>query len=133
MWKRPGASCEGASTRNGSLLLSRARGDPLLAEGASILFSVLKAEKLNLIPKDFLVGPPTLVIPGLPIESKQDVDPHLLDGVSLGKTPDGLVSVGAQVWCSAAAPMAEQLAGSRVASTTISRQVDGKRARDRGT
>ena len=56
-----------------------------------------------------MVGPPTLVIPGLPIESEQDVDPHLLDGVWLGKTPDGLVSVGAQVWYSAAAPMVEQL------------------------
>ena len=56
-----------------------------------------------------MVGPPTLVIPGLPIESKRIIDPHLLDGVWLGKTTDGLVSVGAQVWYSAAAPMIDQL------------------------
>ena len=89
-----------------------AGAEKYLSDGGSLdSLSVLRAEELNLIPKDSLVGPPTLVIPGLPIESKQDVDPHLLDGVWLGKTPDGLVSVGAQVWYSAAAPMVEQLRG----------------------
>ena len=92
-----------------------AGAEKYLSGGGSLdSLSVLKAEKLNLIPKDSLVGPPTLVIPGLPIESKRNIDPHLLDGVWLGKTPDGLVSVGAQVWYSAAAPMVEQLR--RVAS-----------------
>jgi len=94
----------------GRLVTLVAGAEKFLADGGSLdSLSVLKAEELNLIPKGALVGPPTLVIPGLPVESKQNVDPHLLDGVWLGKTSDGLVSVGAQLWYSAAAPMVEQL------------------------
>jgi len=83
-----------------------------LSEGGNLdSLSVLAAEKLNLIPEDSLVGPAILEIPGLPIELNQNADPHLLDGVWLGKTPDGLVSVGEEVWYSAVAPMVEQLHG----------------------
>jgi hypothetical protein len=73
--------------------------------------SVLSAEKLNLIPQDLLVGPSILEIPGLPTESNPKTDPHLMDGLWLGKTPDGLVSVGEEVWYSTVAPMVEQLHG----------------------
>jgi hypothetical protein len=94
----------------GRLVTLVAGAEKYLSDGGSLdSLSVLKAEQLNLIPKAALVGPPTLIIPGLPIESKRNIDPHLLDGVWLGKTPDGLVSVGAQVWYSAASPMVEQL------------------------
>jgi hypothetical protein len=83
-----------------------------LSDGGNLdSLSVLGAEKLNLIREDSLVGPPLLEIPGLPIESNPKTDPRLLDGVWLGKTPDGLVSVGEQVWYSAIAPMVEQLHG----------------------
>ena len=86
--------------------------DKYLSEGGNLdSLSVLSAEKLNLIPQDLLVGPPILEIPGLPIESNPKTDPHFMDGLWLGKTPDGLVSVGAEVWYSAVAPMVEQLHG----------------------
>ena len=86
--------------------------DKYLSEGENLdSLSVLSAEKLNLIPQDLLVGPPILEIPGLPIESNPKTDPHFMDGLWLGKTPDGLVSVGAEVWYSAVAPMVEQLHG----------------------
>ena len=86
--------------------------DKYLSEGGNLdSLSVLSAEKLNLIPEDLLVGPPILEIPGLPIESNPKTDPHLMDGLWLGKTPDGLVSVGAEVWYSAVAPMVKQLHG----------------------
>ena len=45
------------------------------------------------------------------MESNPKTDPHLMDGLWLGKTPDGLVSVGEEVWYSAVAPMVEQLHG----------------------
>jgi len=83
-----------------------------LSEGGNLdSLSVLRAEKLNLIPQDSLVGPPLLDIPGLPIELNQKTDPHLIDGLWLGKTPAGQVSVGEEVWYSAVAPMVEQLHG----------------------
>ncbi len=83
-----------------------------LSEGGNLeSMNVLEAEKLNLIPQDSLIGSPILEIPGLPIESNPKTDPHFMDGLWLGKTPDGLVSVGAEVWYSAVAPMLEQLHG----------------------
>ncbi len=86
--------------------------DKYLSEGGNLdSLSVLGAEKLNLIPRGLLTGPPLLEIPGLLTESNSKTDPHLMDGLWLGKTPDGLVSVGEEVWYSAVAPMVEQLRG----------------------
>jgi hypothetical protein len=77
--------------------------DKYLSESENLdSLSVLSAEKLNLIPQDLLVGPSIVEIPGLPTELIPKTDPHLMNGLWLGKTPDGLVSVGEEVWYSAA-------------------------------
>ena len=65
-WKRPGAILRRRFDEKRFATLV-AGAEKYLSDGGSLdSLSVLRAEELNLIPKDSLVGPPTLVIPGLP-------------------------------------------------------------------
>jgi hypothetical protein len=94
----------------------------LLKKGGAASLSVLKAEELQLLPQDSLIGPPpqfalgtTRISAPLAPRTTSDpnliTDPHLAYGLWLGTTPDGHVGVGEQAWYSGVAPLIEKLRG----------------------
>ena len=84
--------------------------------------SVLKAEELELLPQDSLIGPPPQFAlgsarisfqsaPGTTFDPNLITDPHFAYGLWLGTTPDGLVGVGVQAWYPGVAQLIEKLRG----------------------
>ncbi len=92
----------------------------LSKKGGAGSLSVLKAEQLQLLPQDSLIGPPPEFALGSARISVQSAlrttsdpnlitDPHFAYGLWLGTTPDGLVGVGEQAWYSGVAQLIEKL------------------------
>jgi len=84
--------------------------------------SVQRAEELQLLPQDSLIGPPPQFALGSARSSVQSAphttsdptlitDPHFAYGLWLGTTPDGHVGVGVQAWYSGVAQLIEKLRG----------------------
>jgi hypothetical protein len=90
-----------------------------LSSGASLgSLSVLKAEELNLIPQESLIGPPpefamrtasAQSVPLTPYSRNLITDSRFAYGVWLGEASDGRVSVAEQAWYPAIVPLLEKL------------------------
>jgi hypothetical protein len=94
----------------------------LLKKGGAGSLSVLKAEELQLLPQDSLIGPaPQFALgsvrislqsaPRTTFDANLITDPHFAYGLWLGATPDGRVGVGERVWYPGVAQLIENLRG----------------------